>query len=216
LYSQTIAVLEKFDNQHDFERMCAAILIALGYKKVVPIAPRGGGDDGKDIEYETESGARGLGCVTLQGDKEIDAKFTRDFSKRHPGDYEEYMFFCKAHLTASQKFKFAQYCMNTLQALFTPYDIEALALLLDNDIRLKEIKEKYLYISNQVKQQREEDQLEIMEEILGDETTPQLSRIRIAGTTITVSGEEAALVVYMEDKWLGQKVEVKSGQDLNE
>ena len=39
MYSQTVAMLEKFDNQHDFERMCADILFALGYRDVELIAP---------------------------------------------------------------------------------------------------------------------------------------------------------------------------------
>src|SRR5450759_2159512 len=158
MYSKTLAYLEKFDNQHDFERMDAAILIALGYKKVVPIAPRGGSDDGKDIEYEGENGARGLACVTLQGDKDIESKLRRDFSKRQPGEYNEYIFFCKAHLTASQKFQFTQYCLNELQAMLTLYDIEALALLLDNDIRLRGIRETYLYMSDQEKQSINQEQ----------------------------------------------------------
>jgi hypothetical protein len=158
MYSKTIDYLEKFDNQHDFERMDAAILIALGYKKVVPIAPRGGSDDGKDIEYEDENGARGLACVTLQGNKDIETKFRRDFSRRQPGEYNEYMFFCKAHLTASQKFQFTQYCLNELQAMLTLYDIEALSLLLDNDIRLREIRETYLYVSDQEKLQINQEQ----------------------------------------------------------
>jgi hypothetical protein len=48
MYSQTVAMLEKFDNQHDFERICADILFALGYRDVELIAPRGGSDRGKD------------------------------------------------------------------------------------------------------------------------------------------------------------------------
>jgi hypothetical protein len=39
MYSKTIDHLEKSDNQHDFERMCADILNALGYRDVVLIAP---------------------------------------------------------------------------------------------------------------------------------------------------------------------------------
>ena len=39
----TKKALEEFDNQHDFERMCADILNGLGCKDVVLIAPRGGG-----------------------------------------------------------------------------------------------------------------------------------------------------------------------------
>lgn len=59
MYSHTRAVLEQFDNPHDFERMCTDILNALGYKDVVPIAPRGGSDGGKDITFTTESGYPG-------------------------------------------------------------------------------------------------------------------------------------------------------------
>lgn len=86
MYSKTIDHLEKFDNQHDFERMCADILNALGYKDVVLIAPRGGGDGGKDISFTTESGGKGLACVTLR--KDIEAKFKQDFSQRTAGEYD--------------------------------------------------------------------------------------------------------------------------------
>ena len=90
-------MLEKFDNQHDFERMCADILFALGYRDVELIAPRGGSDRGKDIVFTTESGGKGLACVTLRGD--IEKKFFEDFSKRQPGEFEKYVFFCTAYLT---------------------------------------------------------------------------------------------------------------------
>ncbi|MBA2394052.1 MAG: restriction endonuclease [Ktedonobacteraceae bacterium] len=80
MYSKTINYLEKFDNQHDFERMSADILNALGYKDVVLIAPRGGSDGGKDITFTTESGGKGLGCVTLR--KDYNGPITRDQKKR--------------------------------------------------------------------------------------------------------------------------------------
>jgi hypothetical protein len=38
--------------------MSADILNALGYTEVIPIAPRGGGDGGKDITFTTESGGK--------------------------------------------------------------------------------------------------------------------------------------------------------------
>ncbi len=72
MFSHTVAALEKFDNQHDFERMSADILNSLGYKNVVPIAPRGGSDGGMDITFTTNDGKKGLACVTLR--KDIDAK----------------------------------------------------------------------------------------------------------------------------------------------
>src|SRR5713226_4793438 len=124
MYSKTIDYLEKFDNQHDFERMSADILNALGYKDVVPIAPRGGSDGGRDITFTTESGGKGLACVTLR--KDIEVKFKQDFSLRTAGEYNKYVLFCTTHMTAKQKFDFISFCMNTLQAEFVPTDIEAL------------------------------------------------------------------------------------------
>src|SRR5450755_1056322 len=124
MYSKTTDHLEKFDNQHDFERMSADILNALGYKDVVLIAPRGGSDGGRDITFTTENGGKGLACVTLRGD--IERKFEEDFSKRKLGEYEKYILFCTAYLTASQKLKFTKYCVENLQALFVANDIEAL------------------------------------------------------------------------------------------
>ena len=119
-----------------------------------------------------------------------------------------------AHLTAKQKIDFIGFCAGTLQAELVPIDIEALRSLLDS--ALTTIRDRCLYVSDQVKQQREEEQLERINDTLDDETTPQLSQIEVAGTTIMLSGEEAVLVVYLDNKWRGQKVEVKSGQDLNE
>src|SRR5438132_13103454 len=110
--------------------MCADILNALGYKDVVLIAPRGGSDGGMDITFTTENGGKGLACVTLR--KDIEVKFKQDFSQRAAGEYEKYVLFCTAHLTALQKRQFTHYCLETLQALFVPYDIEALRSLLDS------------------------------------------------------------------------------------
>lgn len=142
MYSPTVAALEKFDNQHDFERMCADILFALGCRDVEPIAPRGGSDGGKDIIFTTESGGKGLACVTLRGD--IEKKFFEDFAKRRAGEFEKYYFFCTAYLTAQQKLKFAQHVVNTLQAELVIQDIEALRSVLDSV--LPSIREQYLGI----------------------------------------------------------------------
>jgi hypothetical protein len=51
MLSQTRHAIEEFDNQHDFERMAADVLNALGYQSVEPMAPGGGGDGGKDIKF---------------------------------------------------------------------------------------------------------------------------------------------------------------------
>src|SRR2546423_893371 len=143
MYSHTMAVLEQFDNQHDFERMCADILNALGYKDVVLIAPRGGSDRGKDIIFTTVFGESGLACVTLR--KDIETKFDEDFSKRKSGEFDLYILFCTQYLTASQKLKFTQYCLDILQAKFVPKDIETLRSLLDG--RLVSIKEQFLSLT---------------------------------------------------------------------
>jgi len=151
VYSKTVAYLEKFDNQHEFERMGTDILNALGYKDVVPVAPRGGRDGGRDIIFTTSDGGRGLACATLR--KDIDVKFKEDFSQRKAGEYDEYILFCTAHLTANQKVKYIRFCAETLQAGLVPYDIEALRSLLDTI--LKKIKDAYLYVSDEEKQQRD-------------------------------------------------------------
>ncbi len=161
MFSQTRTVLEQFDNQHDFERMAADILNALGYTEVVPIAPRGGSDEGKDITFTTESGGKGLACVTLRND--IQRKFEEDFSKRKAGEYEKYAFFCIEYLTAQQKRKFALYCLETLEAEFVPYDIEGLRSLLDSS--LKSIREAYLHIKDNSKGVSEEALVTLREEI---------------------------------------------------
>lgn len=144
-------MLEKFDNAHDFERLCADLLIAQGYKDVVLIAPRGGGDGGQDITFTTEDGGKGLACVTLRSD--IEAKFQEDFSQRKPGEFTKYILFCTAHLSYQQKLRFAQYCLNNLQALFLPQDIETLRSLLDS--AHQDIRERYLHIPDQSKHRQE-------------------------------------------------------------
>jgi len=152
LFSQTRTALEQFDNQHDFERMAADILNAQGYTHVVLIAPRGGSDEGKDITFTTESGGKGLACVTLR--KDIEVKFKQDFSQRTAGEYDKYFLFCTAHLSSMQKLNFIGYCTTTLQAEFVPLDIEALRSLLDSS--LKSIREQYVHVKDDSKGVNEE------------------------------------------------------------
>lgn len=140
MFSATKKVLEEFDNQHDFERMCADILNALGYRDVVLMAPRGGSDGGRDITFSFDIGQKGLACVTLR--KDIDTKFDQDFSQRQSGEYDKYYLFCNVYLTSSQKSKYIQYCLDNLQAEFVPQDIEALRSLLDSS--LKDLRKTYL------------------------------------------------------------------------
>ncbi len=148
MYSLTKEALKEFDNPHEFERMCADILNGLGYRDVVLIAPGGGSDDGKDITFTTDSGGKGLACVTLR--KDIAEKFKQDFAQRTPGEYEKYILFCNIALTASQKKDFTSHCLNTLQALFTPMDLESLRSLLDSV--LTRIREQYLHIRDEQKE----------------------------------------------------------------
>ena len=53
MLSQTKHALEAFDNQHDFERMAADILNALGYQDVEPVAPGGGPDADRTLHSAT-------------------------------------------------------------------------------------------------------------------------------------------------------------------
>ena len=162
MFSQTRTALEQFDNQHDLERMAADILNALGCTEVVLIAPRGGSDGGRDITFTTESGGKGLACVTLRQD--IEVKFKQDFSRRTAGEYEKYILFCTAHLTAKQKLDFIGFCVGTLQAELVPYDIEALRSLLDSS--LKSIREHYLHIKDDSKGVNEEALAALRDELV--------------------------------------------------
>lgn len=139
MYKETHNKLEKFDNHRDFERMCADILNGIGYKDVVPIAPKGGGDGGKDITFGWDN-EKGLACVTLR--KDINKKFYEDFRQRKPGEYDKYYLFCTASLTKSKKEEYEEYCRKNLKAEFVPQDIEALRSLLDG--RLQNIRDMYL------------------------------------------------------------------------
>lgn len=161
MYSPTVAALEKFDNQHEFERMCADILIAQGYEDVVLVAPRGGSDGGMDITFRNQRGERGLACVTLRED--IMLKFKEDFSQRRAGEFDIYILFCTAYLTHKQKVGCAKYCLDTLQAEFVPKDIEALRSLLDSS--LKSVRETYLHIKDDSKGVNEEALVKFQEEM---------------------------------------------------
>ncbi len=140
----TQKALEEFDNQHDFERMCADILNALGYKDVTPVAPRGGSDGGRDITFTTETGGKGLACVSLR--KDTNVKFNEDFMQRKPGEYEKYYFFTNRYLTSAQKLKFAKHCVDTLRAELVTQDGEALRSLLESAFPV--IRKRYLQIDD--------------------------------------------------------------------
>jgi len=144
MLSTTHQALEKFDNQHDFERMSADILNALGYKTVVPIAPRGGGDGSRDITFLNYDGEPSLACVSLR--KDANTKIMSDLSARKKGDYAEYTFFTNQYLTSAEKKKITKFCLEELDAQFVPRDIELLRSLLDTN--LKTTREDYLHIKD--------------------------------------------------------------------
>jgi hypothetical protein len=141
----TQKALEEFDNQHDFERMCADVLNSLGYQDVVLIAPKGGSDGGRDITFTTPDGKKGLACVSLREDS--NNKFNEDFGRRTKGEYEKYVFFTNRYLTFEQKLKYQKYCIDSLEAELLPQDREALRSLLDS--ALKEVRKKWLHIDDE-------------------------------------------------------------------
>lgn len=114
MYSPTIEALEKFDDQHDFERMSVDVLNAEGYRDVTPIAPRGGSDEGKDITFTTRDGRKGLGCATIGYKDDIGRKFYADISQRKPGEYQVYIFFCTAYISAPKKRNLDSMCQRNL------------------------------------------------------------------------------------------------------
>jgi hypothetical protein len=101
----TRKALEEFDNSHDFERMAADILNALGYGQVEPMAPAGGGDSGQDIRY-ADGGAIGVAFVTLE--KKIKAKFSRDLTKVRQGEAAALSLFCNVEISPGLKLELSQ------------------------------------------------------------------------------------------------------------
>jgi hypothetical protein len=185
MFSLTQKALEDFDNPSDFERMCADLLTELGYQDVVPIAPRGGSDGGKDITFKTSNRRLGLACVTLR--KDIEAKFKEDFSKRRPGDFETYMLFCTAYLTAAQKTKFSDYCRVNLHADFEPRDIEVLRNLLDT--KHGKIRERYI-----------------------DKYVRSLTGSTYDGYIMMLHGTPSDLIPYLEwTRWIGTNITIHPG-----
>lgn len=144
MLSLTHQALEKFDNSHDFERMCSDILNSQGFLNVTPIAPQGGSDSGKDITFTTSGGGKGLACVSLR--KDVDKKFKEDFYRRAKNEYEQYIFFTNLVVSASKKLEYEKYCVNNLAAILIIYDIESLRSLLDSS--LKNIRKQYLHIDD--------------------------------------------------------------------
>ena len=143
MLSQTRRALEDFDNQHDFERMAADILNALGYDAVEPMAPAGGADGGRDIQFR-EGETPGIGFVTL--DKNIRDKFKRDLAKQQ--DTEGVIaLFCKANVTPAAKLSMAKEAI-AKGFRIEIFDLERLRSLLDNSA--KDIRRRYLGIDDEL------------------------------------------------------------------
>jgi hypothetical protein len=124
--------------------MSVDVLNAEGYRDVTPIAPRGGSDEGKDITFTSRDGRKGLGCATVGYKDDIGRKFYADFSQRKPGEYQVYIFFCTADISASKKREFRQYVSEKLDAELIIRDIEALRSLLDTTCQ--DIRKRFLDI----------------------------------------------------------------------
>jgi len=142
MLSLTAQSLAEYTDNKEFERLCADFLNATGYTEVVPVGVRGGGDGGMDILYKAHDGTRGLACVTIR--KDIDKKFTEDFYQREKDDFDHYIFFTNQYLTPTRKKKFTKYCLDQLDALFIPMDIEFIRSLLDTS--LQGLRAQYLHI----------------------------------------------------------------------
>lgn len=143
MLSQTRRALEEFDNQHEFERMAADVLNALGYSNVEPMAPRGGSDGGRDIRFK-EGDTYGVALVTL--DKKIRDKFKRDLRKQQDAE-GVIALFCNVDVSPSQKLDFAKEAIVRGYRLEV-FDLERLRSLLD--VSLKEVRRRYLGIDDEV------------------------------------------------------------------
>jgi hypothetical protein len=143
MLNQTRRALEDFDNQHEFERMAADVLNALGYSNVEPMAPRGGSDGGRDIKF-SEGDTDGVALVTL--DKKIRDKFKRDLLKQEDAE-GVIALFCNVDVSPSQKLDFAKDAIAKGYRLEV-FDLERLRSLLDTS--LKEVRRRYLGIDDEV------------------------------------------------------------------
>jgi hypothetical protein len=143
MFSKTRRALEDFDNQHDFERMAADTLNALGYSHVEPMAPGGGPDGGRDIKFK-EGDTPGVAFVTL--DKNIRNKFNRDLAKQNDGE-GVIALFCNVDVSPSMKLDFAKDGISKGYRLEV-FDLERLRSLLDSG--LKDVRRRYLKIDDEI------------------------------------------------------------------
>jgi len=141
--SVTRRALADFDNQHDFERLAADVLNALGYQVVEPMAPAGGSDGGTDIKFH-DGGEQGIALVTL--DKSIQDKFKLDLGKQRAGE-GIIALFCTVDVSPKMKMIFTKGALAKGYRLEV-FDLERLRSLLDAS--LKEQRRRYLGIEDDV------------------------------------------------------------------
>src|SRR3989442_12195863 len=137
MLNQTRRALEDFDNQHEFERLAADVLNALGYSAVDRVAAAGGADGGRDVRFR-ERESLGVAFVTL--DKRIREKFKRDLAKQKRGE-GQLALFCNVDVSPSIKISFAKDAID-LGYTLEVFDLERLRSLLDSS--LKDIRRRYL------------------------------------------------------------------------
>jgi hypothetical protein len=143
MLNYTRRALEDFDNQHEFERLAADVLNALGYADVEPMAPGGGPDGGRDIKFK-DGDSNAIAFVTL--DKKIREKFKRDLAKQQPGE-GQIAVFCNVDVSPATKIACAAEAI-ALGYNLDFYDIERLRSLLDG--RFKDIRRRYLGIDDEI------------------------------------------------------------------
>ena len=141
MHNATRRSLQDFDNQHEFERLAADVLNALGFSDVEPIAPRGGGDGGKDIKFR-DGELAGVGFVTR--DKGIQAKFAFDLAKLQPSE-GKIALFCNVDVTPKVRLQFAKDAL-AKGYVVDIYDLERLRSLFDSI--LTEQRRRYLGIDD--------------------------------------------------------------------
>jgi hypothetical protein len=141
MYNATRRSQQEFDNQHEFERLAADVLNALGFADVEPIAPRGGGDGGKDIKFR-DGELAGVAFVTLN--KAIREKFASDLAKLQAGE-GMIALFCNVDVTPKIRLEFAQDAL-IKGYVVDIYDLERLRSLFDST--LTEQRRRYLGIDD--------------------------------------------------------------------
>ncbi|HET6747056.1 MAG TPA: hypothetical protein VFH06_03060 [Candidatus Saccharimonadales bacterium] len=128
-YISTLYALEHFSDQSAFERLALDILNLSGNAIAIPMANRGGGDDGQDIVYTNPSNEKS--CVFVSLEKKGLTKFKKDAAKHKKGEYREYSYFTTSYISYPSKKKITQIALDDLGAIIHIYDIETLRSLLD-------------------------------------------------------------------------------------